>query len=759
MSPSTSANTAQPASPISVFILAFCLLLPAALLATLLVFYQSSPQLFAWPWVPSLGINFAIRLDGLSALFAALITGVGFLVQLYAFAYMKTHPRRVSFHLLLSVFMLTMLGLVLADNLMLLFVFWELTTLSSYLLIGFNHEAKKARDNALQAMLITATGGLVMLAGFILLGEMAGTYSINELLTNKQTLSNHRWFIPSMVCIMVGAFSKSAQWPLHFWLPGAMAAPTPVSAYLHSSTMVKAGVFLLARLLPVYGQHELWQLVLCSIGGFTALWCALLAFKQTDLKLMLAYSTNVILGQLIVLIGVGSSYAVTAALILIAAHSFYKAGLFMVVGNIDKAAGTREYHELAGLKSVLAISFAAAVITGASKAGLPPSFGFVAKEYIYKAGLEFGWLLSFTMMVVNAIMVALALLILIKPFTQKPHAQSASLKPVEHQPLLWLAPMVLAVFSALVPIALLSHYQEQIINPAALVMLNASTVKTVKLWSGFNLALALSALTLALGVILYLCHRRISKAIAWLSHCFGTGSGHFQTLLQKAIAVAGVVTRLIQHGRLSAYSLQFMVVLAVLLVAGLSRVQQWPALTLQVNFYEILLALLLIASAVLVVAARTLLLSVVALAAIGFLTTLTFLVYSAPDVAKTQLLAETLIVVFIAIVMRYLPRLASVAKHSRKRRLLHAAVAACIGVAVAVALWLITASPINQQIADFYRQASVPQGHGRNIVNVILVDFRAFDTLGEAVVVIVAALATVAALASKKYRNTKEGQR
>lgn len=743
----------QPPQRLGQLLLAFFVFLPAFLLALLLLYYQTSPQLLVWQWVPSLGVNLNFRLDGLSALFAMLITGVGFLVQLYSLAYMQTESRRVLFHGLLCLFMLAMLGLVLADNLIMLFVFWELTTLSSYLLIGFNHEAEKARNNALQALLITAIGGLVLLAGFILLGEIAGSYSISQLLQKSDTLSQHPWFVASMVCIIIGAFSKSAQWPLHFWLPGAMAAPTPVSAYLHSATMVKAGVFLLARLLPIYGQHELWQAVLCTIGGFTALWCALLAFKQTDLKLILAYSTNVILAQLIVLIGIGTSYAVTAALLLIAAHSFYKAGLFMVVGNIDKAAGTREYHELAGLKSVLAISFGAAIITGASKAGLPPSFGFISKEYIYKAGLEFGWLLSFTMLAVNAIMVALALLILIKPFMQKANHRSAALKTIEHQSLLWFSPMVLAVLSALVPVVLLAFYQEHIINPGAAVMLNNSPINNVKLWSGFNMPLALSVATVFLGVLLYSLHKKLGPLVASFINYFGTGSSHFETFMKKILAFASRLTATIQHGRLSLYSLQFMMVLSAVLIIAVLQVQQLPVLKITGNYYEILLAVLVVACAILVVVARTLLLSVVALAAIGFLTTLIFLIYSAPDVAKTQLLVETLIVVFIAIVMRYLPRLNSVPRHSLLRRIVHIIIASSIGLCVAFALWLITATPMDQSIADFYRQNAVTQGFGRNIVNVILVDFRAFDTLGEAVVVIVAALATVATLASHKYRH------
>ncbi|USE37357.1 hydrogen gas-evolving membrane-bound hydrogenase subunit E [Endozoicomonas sp. SCSIO W0465] len=677
--------------------------------------------------------------------------------QLYAIAYMKAYKGRGAFHLYLTLFMLAMLGLVLADNLLLLFVFWELTTLTSYLLIGFNHEQEKSRKNALQAMLVTGSGGLALLAGLIMLGEMAGTYSLSAIITQGVLLSQHAWFTPSLLLILLGAFTKSAQFPFHFWLPGAMAAPTPVSAYLHSSTMVKAGVYLLARLLPLYGDSTLWFTLLCSAGAFTALWCAIQAYRQTDLKLMLAFSTNVILGQLVMLIGIGSSYAVTAALLLIAAHSFYKAGLFMVVGNIDKATGTREYHELAGLRAVLAISFTAALVTAASKAGLPPSFGFLSKEYLYKAGLEFGWALSGIMLLANAIMVALALLILIKPFLKPHHPKAAPMKAVEHNHLLWLPPMVLALLSVIVPVALLNWYQGLVIDPAAAVMLATPQVKTVKLWEGLNLPLLLSALTLLLGILLYVAYPRLKPRLDQLLSGLPSGPAVYQHLLDAVIKLANWQTHVLQHGHLTQYSLQFFLVLLAFLGTVLARalwpIHPLPSIEWGLYYYDVVLAVFLVIAAFVVVKARTLLLAVAALGTIGFLTTMVFLVYSAPDVAKTQLLVETLLVVFIAIVLRHLSAVSSVPRHSTSRRLVHAFVAAGIGISITLALWIITAVPMNQAISEFYAQTSVSGGKGRNIVNVILVDFRAFDTLGEAVVVVIAGLAAVAVLAGKRINK------
>ena len=384
------------------YILLIFLLFPILILISLLYWYQPEGGQWRLLWAPSLDINLSFRLDSLSFLFACLISGIGVLVQLYALAYLRGKSSRFSFHLYLTLFMLAMLGVVMSDNILLLFVFWELTTITSYLLIGFDHENPKSRKNALQSLIVTGAGGLALLAGLILLGMITDSYELNVIIEQSSLIARHNLFVPSLVLILLGAFTKSAQFPFHFWLPNAMAAPTPVSAYLHSATMVKAGIYLLARLSPVYSQSEIWFYTLGIVGGFTAIWCAILALRQTDLKLMLAYSTNVALGKLTLLLGIGTELAITAMLLFILAHSFYKAGLFMVAGNIDKATGTRDIRVLRGLKSVLLLSLIAAVVAALSKSGVPPLLGFLSKEYMYKAAVEISSWATATFLVVNA---------------------------------------------------------------------------------------------------------------------------------------------------------------------------------------------------------------------------------------------------------------------------------------------------------------------------------------------------------------------
>ncbi len=392
-------------------------ILPIILFGFVFHWHQMGGKAWQVAWVPGLDINLSFRLDGLSFLFASLITGIGALIQIYAFAYMKEKVARFSFHLYLTLFMLSMLGVVVSDNILLLFIFWELTTITSYLLIGFNHDKALSRKNALQSLLVTGAGGLALLAGLILLGLMANSYQISVIIEQADHIAQHPWFMPSLILVLLGAFTKSAQFPFHFWLPNAMAAPTPVSAYLHSATMVKAGIYLLARLSPIYTSSDFWFYCLTIVGAVTALWCALLAFKQTDLKLMLAYSTNSALGKLTLLLGLGTEVALTAAVLFIFAHSFYKAALFMVVGNIDKATGTREREKLGNLKSVLLLSLIAAVIAALSKSGVAPMLGFLSKEYMYKSSVESGiaWI-SLILLLINALMVALAIALLYKPF-------------------------------------------------------------------------------------------------------------------------------------------------------------------------------------------------------------------------------------------------------------------------------------------------------------------------------------------------------
>lgn len=722
-------------------------ILPIILFGLVFYWHQMGGNAWQVAWVPGLDINLTFRLDGLSFLFASLITGIGALIQIYAFAYMKEKVARFSFHLYLTLFMLSMLGVVVSDNILLLFIFWELTTITSYLLIGFNHDKALSRKNALQSLLVTGAGGLALLAGLILLGLMTNSYQLSVIIEQADHIAHHPWFMPSLILVLLGAFTKSAQFPFHFWLPNAMAAPTPVSAYLHSATMVKAGIYLLARLSPVYASSDFWFYCLIIVGAVTALWCALLAFKQTDLKLMLAYSTNAALGKLTLLLGLGTEAALTAAILFIFAHSFYKAALFMVVGNIDKATGTRELEKLGNLKSVLLLSLIAAVIAALSKSGVAPMLGFLSKEYMYKSSVESGiaWI-SLILLLVNALMVALAIALLYKPFFGQATKESASHPPkaIEQKKSLWLPAMVLALASFLLPVFALDWINQHLVIPAVMAIDSSRIPQAAKLWHGFNIPLALSGITLLLGVVLYLSYETLATWLARLVKPLPKAEQIFDAVLAYLATLASWQTQMLQQKRSSGYMLLFFTVLALMLLyQPLPLPATFSASLFDVHFYEVAIALALIASALLCVLSTSRLLSVLALGMAGFMTTLVFMIYSAPDVAKTLLLVETLMVVFVVLLMRHMPYLSTVARHSVPRRTLNAVIASVIGASVTLILINITAHPIDTTLSDYFAQQSVPGGHGRNIVNVILVDFRAFDTLGEVIVVVMASLVAI----------------
>nr|MBA2432325.1 Na(+)/H(+) antiporter subunit A [Chthoniobacterales bacterium] len=400
------------------------------------------------PWVPSLGLALAFRIDGLSLLFLLLIAAIGALILVYAGGYLHGHRHEGRFFGFILFFMGSMLGLVASENLIVMFVFWELTSLASYLLIGFDHEQPKARASALQALLITGGGGLALLAGFILLGQVGGSYSFSELLQNGDAVREHTLYLPILLLVLAGALTKSAQMPFHFWLPSAMAAPTPVSAYLHSATMVKAGVFLLARMNPLLGETVPWHNILTIVGVITMLGGALLALPQTDLKLLLAYSTVSALGALVLLLGIGTRLAMEAAIVYLFVHALYKAALFMVAGAIDHEAGTRDVRSLSGLIRIMPITAVAAGLAALSMSGFPPLLGFIGKELLYEAKVQsadIGLLVTGMGVLANVAMVAVALLVGFTPFhgiLRKPGARG-------HEPslALWLGPATLAGLS------------------------------------------------------------------------------------------------------------------------------------------------------------------------------------------------------------------------------------------------------------------------------------------------------------------------
>ena len=723
-------------------------LLPLFLLALVLRLDAMPGQVLALAHIADLDFALAFRFDGLSLLFAGLITFIGFLIQLYSLGYMAGKPGRLLFHLYLTLFMLSMLGLVMAENLVLLFIFWELTTLTSFLLIGFTHEQFVARRNAVQAAVVTGAGGLCLLAAVVLLGQMAGTYQLSGILVQGSALLDDPLAVPCLLLILLAAFTKSAQFPFHFWLPGAMAAPTPVSAYLHSATMVKAGIYLLARRSPVFSEMDLWFWSLAIAGGVTALWTALMALRQTDLKLMLAYSTNTILGALTLLLATGHKYAMVAAMLLIVAHAFYKASLFMVIGNIDKATGTREYGKLAGLGTGMVITLGCAVIAGLSKAGFPPTFGFLSKEYIYKAGFELGWLFLLVLFLANAIMVCLAAVIVHRPFLSRANETHAKAKPIEHIWVLWMAPLILAIGGILVPFLLLGWVEERLVTPAFFAAAPGMEEVHLHLWEGFSPALLLSLATLATGLLMAWVYEHVSRGVHSSTHRLPVASEVYFSLMTGIRKLSSLITDNLQHGRLTGYLLTFLGALSLMVSYAVWSSGHLPDFSPLANISYVYwsLAALLVMSVVVVIRSNSRLLCVCALGIFGFITTLMYMLYSAPDVAKTQLLVETLLIVFLAIIMRRMPPLRSGPRHGPGRRVVNLAVACLLGGSVTVALLVVTSLPFNSQVPDFYAAQSYVSAHGRNVVNVILVDFRAFDTLGEALVVVVAGLAAWALL-------------
>ena len=708
---------------------------------------------FAYDWVPSLGIRLSFLIDGLSLIFALLISGVGTLVALYSGAYLAGHAHLGRFYLYLLLFMIAMLGLVLADNVITLFVFWELTTVASYLLIGFDHASAKARRSALQALLLTSAGGLALLAGLILLGAVAGSFELSAILAEGDAVRAHALYMPILVLVLLGAFTKSAQVPFHFWLPNAMAAPTPVSAYLHSATMVKAGIYLLARLHPLLSGTDAWIWTLTIFGAVTAVLASVLALRQTDLKLALAYTTVMALGTLTMFLGAEATVAVAAAVTFLIVHSFYKAALFLIVGIVDYRAGTREVTQLRGLAGAMPITALAAAAAALSMAGFPPFLGFIGKELKYEGALAIAsepLFVATAAVLANALMVAVAGIVALRPFYG---TRSATPKAPREAPLrMWLGPLLLAGLGLTFGLAP-SLIAGSLVQPAVTAILGRPEAVKLALWHGINVPLLLSVLTFGLGIAIYLVHRRLRQALIWIEARLPTSADRlWDKVLDGLKWLAAAQTRLLQGGVLRRYLLVVFATLAVtvgaaLLLTGAASVpQSWPALQIK----EWVVVAMTVAGAGMTVATGSRLAAICALGVVGVGVALLFLMFGAPDVAITQLLVETLVVILAAVVMLRLPTLSRAA--AKPARLVNAVVAIAVGAVFATTLLAVVETPVDRSVTAFFEDRSVPEAFGRNIVNVILVDFRALDTFGEITVVAVAALAAYALVRSVSRR-------
>ncbi len=745
---------ALPAGPFHFGLLA----LPAA--AFLWLVWGLSQYPLPWQmqlaWAPSLGLEAAFLVDGLAAQMLALITGIGALVFIYAHGYLDHEPRRDRLLSILALFMLAMVGAVTADNIILLFLFWELTSLTSFLLVGWNHDDPDARASARNALLITMAGGLALLGGLILLGQMAGDWTLSGILAAGPELHADPRLPGALALIFLGAFTKSAQFPFHFWLPNAMSAPTPVSAYLHSATMVKLGIYLLARLDPAFNDLPLWEYTLVGIGTLTAVWAAVLALRERDLKRILARTTVSALGIMVLLVGLSSPGAGLAVVAFMFAHALYKAPLFMVAGNIDHATGTRSIDHLMGLRRYMPWTAAVAVLAGLSMAGLPMSFGFVAKDVITtaKAEAEVMAMVGHATLLVNAIAVAVAGVATVRVFWGPPEAPRGQVHEVPWS--MRLPPLVIALLA--LEFEFLPHLADPLLLSAAQSI--SPGLERAQLDASYTFDGTLSALeiTLGLGVFLFLVWDRLHDLLQkfrWLGQ-FGPGA-LFQRALHVIPQVAAWQSRHLQTGRLSEY---LRLTLAGLLLMGMGLmllsdtglVLDWQALLAWPDnaWAWAVATLLMAAGAVSAVFMRQRIALLMASGLVGYGSAVLFLFAGAPDLAFTQFAVESVLVVMAASILIHLKPKAE--EHPAPKAM---DIFLAVGAGLATFLLLAHLAGLETQTAlsQWFGAHSLPEAQGRNVVNVIIVDFRALDTLGEIAVLAFSLLAALPLLSALKGRR------
>jgi len=711
-----------------------------------LISSNQSAFVVSMPWVPSYGVELSYMLDGLSLMFALLITGIGTFIIIYSGGYLKGHAHQGRFYAYMFLFMGAMLGVVIADNLITLFIYWELTSITSFLLIGFDHTKAASRRAALQALVVTGGGGLALLAGFLVMMLATGATSMSGLLQLGGTLRGHELYVPILILVLCGAFTKSAQFPMHFWLPNAMEAPTPVSAYLHSATMVKAGVYLLMRVHPILGDSELWAIILPLFGGATLLVGTTLAIRQTDLKLILAYTTVASLGLLVMLIGTSLPHAIQAAALYLFAHAMFKGCLFMAAGLIDHETGTRDITKLGGLRKAMPITFAAAFVAAWSMGGLPLVIGFVAKETMYEALLFDNPLATAALIVAvvgNAMMFAAGFAVATRPFFGAPVTTP---KPAHEGPIsLWAGPVVLSVLGIICAITG-AWVSIKLLSPMAFAISRVPQEIPVGPSIHFNLPFALSVVTVTLGLLILWQLDRARMLIAALLKLIGWGPDQgFDQFVRTIIRLAAMVTRFIQPGRLEIYlTVTFIVVAAALLtpLLLLDEMPAWPGWP-DLFFYEWALMIIAVIGLFAVIIARTRLVAIVSLGIQGFAVAMIFMIFGAPDLSFTQFMVETLSVVILALVMTRL-KLAYQDHRSHLQMIKDGVIAIACGAGFMLLLLTVTQGVFDPRLSEFFAANSRVIAHGRNIVNVIIVDFRGLDTLGEIAVVMIAGLAILA---------------
>lgn len=741
-------------------------------LSSFLLLLSQAPAIFdgavitqTWSWLPQLGIDFSFRLDSLGLLFALLISGIGTLIYIYAYYYLNPKNSLSKLYLLLMLFMAAMLGISLSNNLIILLVFWELTSISSFLLVGYWSNYEAAQRGSRMALTITGMGGLAMLGGFVLLGQITGTYQLDQILMMTEQIQSHHLFVPTLLLILLGAFTKSAQFPFHFWLPNAMAAPTPVSAYLHSATMVKAGLFLVARLLPIFAGAALFHNIVTFVGLFTLCMAAFFAIFKEDLKGLLAYSTISHLGLIMCLLGIGSPLAVAAAIFHIINHATFKAALFMIAGIIDHESGTRDLRKLSGLWQLLPFTATLTMITAASMAGVPLTNGFLSKEMFFT---ELVASLSGPLMVGSAIFATLAGIFAVAysirlvhgVFFDGPLGKQVPNKDA-HEPAFGMrAPATLLAILCILVGLLPALLVEKIVNSTT----QATTQNFdfegthLALWHGFNLPLLMSVIALLGGIIFYFS---LAKGGALreidLDPKLGRLQGRvlFDLFLKNLLLNSRRFRRATENGKLQSYLL-WIVIFTVGLVGfpllsnavgtGTRELTHAPALAI------ILWLLLFSACWMLLWFHHERIKAVLISGAVGLVVTMVFIGFSAPDLALTQITVDVVTTVLLLMSLSLLPQLTPY-ESSPTRRWRDAIIALGGGLGIAAIAWLIMTRDHNS-ISWFFLQQSIPLGGGTNVVNVILVDFRGFDTFGEITVLGIAAIGVLSLMDGMRAHGT-----
>ena len=714
-------------------------------------------------WLPQHDIALSFFVDGLSLLFALLITGIGTLIFLYAAEYMRGAPQIGRFTAILAAFMLSMLGIVLSDDLITLFIAWEVTGVTSFLLIGYRHEEATSRRSAWQALMVTGAGGLAMLAGFVLLGEVAGTYSLREILAQPGELSSDHRYHWILALVLAGAFTKSAQFPFHFWLPNAMAAPTPVSAYLHSATMVKAGVFLLARMAPMLGGTDEWTTTLVTVGAVTMVYSSIVALTRTDLKQVLAYTTVMALGACVLFLGVpaqtiegGVSPAAVAAMCFVLVHALYKAALFMAAGAIEHSTGTRDLRLLGGLGTRMRWTSVGILLACVSMVGLPPTIGFIGKEALYGSALAApsGTVVLVAVLLASALIGTIALVLAGPLLWGRLTGAVDHAEPAPWQ--LWCGPAILGA-AGIVAGLLAGPTFGAFVLPAAASVGELPEHFIPSLWHGFGPELLLSVATWGLAAVVFWKRRAVARVVSsTLSGIPVTGDSAYDKAMHGIAASASGLTAVLQSGVHRRYVATVFASLALVLATTLvvRDAVHLPQLLPEASFFEWMLGALIAASALTVIFTRSRLLAIGSIGVVGTAASLIFLLFGAPDVAMAQLMVETLVVVIVAIVLLRLPSFHYEIRQNRPRQLRDAAVAIAVGAATTLVLLAVISEPPQRFLTDYFERTAVPGAHGRNIVNVILVDFRALDTLGEITVLFLAGSAVCALIQRRsRYRR------